>query len=153
MAKGIAGGFPFSAFAVSDAVVKGIQAGDHGGTYNGNPLGCAVADAVIRYMDETDIGAHVRKIGAETIERLKGWIKKYPGAITDVRGRGLLIALELSDDSRAAEINRRCLEKGLLLNLKHGNIIRIFPALTITSPEMQEGLDILEKELAACLAL
>lgn len=150
MAKGIAGGFPFSAFAVSDAVVRGIQPGDHGGTYNGNPLGCSVAEAVIRYMVESDIGTHVRTIGAETIQRLNGWKQKYPGAIVDVRGRGLLIALELSDDSRATEITKKCLENGLILNLKHGHIIRIFPALTITGAEMQQGLNILEKEIAAC---
>lgn len=149
MAKGIAGGFPFSAFAVSDTVVRGIQAGDHGGTYNGNPLGCAVAGAVIQYLVDADIGTHVREIGNETVSRLEEWMNRYPGAITDVRGRGLLIALELSEDTRAAEITRRCLDQGLILNLKHGHIIRIFPALTITSDEMENGLDILEKELAA----
>jgi acetylornithine/N-succinyldiaminopimelate aminotransferase len=151
MAKGIAGGFPFSAFAVSDAVVKGIQPGDHGGTYNGNPLGCAVAEAVIRYMVDSDIGGHVRMVGSEVIGRLSGWKEKYPDKITDVRGRGLLIALEFSDDAFAAEVTRKCLENGLILNLKHGHIIRIFPALTITSSEIQEGLDILEKQIAVSI--
>lgn len=150
MAKGIAGGFPFSAFAVSEKVVNGIQKGDHGGTYNGNPLGCAVSEAVIRYLIESDIGSHVNQIGSETIDRLNGWRQKYPAAIADVRGKGLLIALELTNDSKAAEIVKQCLDKGLLLNLKHGHIIRIFPALTITSEEMQKGLDILENELVSC---
>ncbi len=150
MAKGIAGGFPFSAFAVSETVVKGIQKGDHGGTYNGNPLGCAVSEAVIRHLVETDISSHVKKIGSETIAHLNRWREKYPGAISEIRGKGLLIAPELTDDGKAAEITNRCLEKGLILNLKHGHIIRIFPALTITTEEMRKGLDILEAELQAC---
>ena len=150
MAKGIAGGFPFSAFAVSETVVKGIQKGDHGGTYNGNPLGCAVSEAVIRHLIESDISNHVKKIGSETIAHLNSWREKYPGAISEVRGKGLLIALELTDDGKADEITNRCLEKGLILNLKHGHIIRIFPALTITTEEMRKGLDILEAELQAC---
>lgn len=149
MAKGIAGGFPFSAFAVTDAVVDGIQKGDHGGTYNGNPLGCAVSEAVIRFMIDSEIGSHVRTLGADTIACLRSWKQRYPGAVADVRGQGLLIALELTDDAKAAEIVKRCLEKGLILNLKHGHIIRIFPALTITRAEMQEGLGILEKELVS----
>ncbi|MDD1730399.1 MAG: aspartate aminotransferase family protein [Methanospirillum sp.] len=150
MAKGIAGGFPFSAFAVTDEVAYGIQKGDHGGTYNGNPLGCAVSEAVIRYMVDLDIESHVTDLGSETIKRLNEWKEKYPKAITEVRGQGLLIALELTDDSKSAEIVKRCLDNGLILNLKHGHIIRIFPALTITKLEMQEGLDILEKEIITC---
>ncbi|WP_319580995.1 aspartate aminotransferase family protein [uncultured Methanospirillum sp.] len=150
MAKGIAGGFPFSAFAVTDEVVKGIQKGDHGGTYNGNPLGCAVSEAVIRYLIDSDIQSHVSNLGIETIKRLNEWKEKYPKAITEVRGQGLLIALELTDDSKSAEIVKRCQDNGLILNLKHGHIIRIFPALTITRSEMQSGLDILEKEIVTC---
>lgn len=148
MAKGIAGGFPFSAFAVTDAIVGGIQKGDHGGTYNGNPLGCAVSEAVIRFLVDSDIGSHVNTLGTDTITSINGWKEKYPGAISEVRGKGLLIALELTDDNKAEDIVKRCLEKGLILNLKHGHIIRIFPALTITREEMQEGLDILQRELA-----
>ena len=148
MAKGIAGGFPFSAFAVTDAIVCGIQKGDHGGTYNGNPLGCAVSEAVIRFLVDSDIGSHVNTLGTDTIKSLNGWKEKYPGAISEVRGKGLLIALELTDDNKAANTVKRCLEKGLILNLKHGHIIRIFPALTITREEMQEGLEILQRELA-----
>ena len=92
----------------------------------------------------------MKKIGSETIPHLNSWKEKYPGAISDVRGKGLLIALELTDDTKAAEITARCLEKGLILNLKHGHIIRIFPALTITTEELRKGLDILEAELQAC---
>ncbi len=147
MAKGIAGGFPFGAFAVSEHVAKQFELGDHGGTYCGNPLGCAVAYAVINYLVENDISANVKKVGDIAIERLKTWINKYPDIVTDVRGCGLLLALELPDEDTAFRVNGYCLGNGLFVNQTQGKILRILPALNITPEEMEEGLDILEQAI------
>ena len=144
MAKGIAGGFPFGGFAVSDRVVKGIEVGDHGGTYCGNPLGCAVAYAVIKNLIEENISENVRLVGKSAKKTLAGWKADLPEIITDVRGKGLLLAIEFKDDATAKKVSDICFDKKLFVRQTHGNAIRIFPALNITEGEMAEGLEILK---------
>ena len=94
MAKGIAGGFPFAAFAMTEEVATKLEKGDHGGTYCGNPLGCAVAYVVIKCLLDNKIDKNVQNIGTWTIETLKKWQNKFPDILRDVRGCGLLIAIE-----------------------------------------------------------
>jgi acetylornithine/N-succinyldiaminopimelate aminotransferase len=144
MAKGIAGGFPFGAFAMSEEVSAKLAKGDHGGTYCGNPLGCAVASAVIEHLTGNDIGSKVAAVGGFITERLRSLRSRYPGIITDVRGAGLLIGMDLDDPDRASSVKKQCLDMGLLVNLTQGTVIRIFPALTITRKEAEEGLAMLE---------
>ena len=147
MAKGIAGGFPFGAFAITEEVHDKINIGDHGGTYCGNPLGCAVAYSVINYMLDNKIWENVENVSKFTFKKLNELKKEHPDIIKDVRGRGLLIALELLDENTASSLNSKCLDKGFILNVTHGNIVRIFPALNITEEEMEEGLKIFEEVL------
>lgn len=147
MAKGIAGGFPFGAFAMSDAVAARLEPGDHGGTYCGNPLGCAVAASVIRYLIEQDISSNVKKIGALAINHLGKWHSKHPEIIKAVRGKGLLMAIEFRDEKTAGFVADKCLEKRLFVRQTQGNMIRIFPALNIKKEEMEEGLQILEEAI------
>jgi acetylornithine/N-succinyldiaminopimelate aminotransferase len=144
MAKGIAGGFPFGAFAVTEEIAQKFEKGDHGGTFCGNPLGCAVSYAVIKYLLDNKISAHVKKIGQMTMAELMTWKHEYPRTVVDVRGRGLLIAMEVASRDAADAIKARCLDNGLILNVTHGAIIRVFPALTITWKEMHQGLAILK---------
>ena len=147
MAKGIAGGFPFGAVAVSEEISGKLEEGDHGGTYNGNPLGCAVAKAVVTYMIESNIEGHVRAMGevlSRTLLQWKGW---YPGIISNVRGLGLLQAIEFYDPSIAESVVKQALEYGLIVNLKHGTILRIFPALNIPEQELLDGLAIIRTAL------
>ena len=147
MAKGIAGGFPFGAFAVTENVHDELNIGDHGGTYCGNPLGCAVAYSVISYMLDNKIWENVEDISKFTFGKLNELKEEYPDIIKDVRGKGLLIAIELIDNDVASSLNSKCLDKGLILNVTHGNIVRIFPALNISKEEMEEGLKIFENTL------
>ncbi len=152
MAKGIAGGFPFGAFAVTEEVAQKIEKGDHGGTYCGNPLGCAVSYSVIRYMLDNNLGRNVKNLSAMTFDILSQWKKEFIAIIKDVRGMGLLIAIEFSDSIITSAIQKRCLENGLIVNVTHGNIIRLFPALNIREREMLDGLEILKEAIAACPA-
>lgn len=147
MAKGIAGGFPFAAFAMTEEVSEKIEAGDHGGTYCGNPLGCAVSYAVVKYMIDNNIADNVNEIGKMTFESLYKWKNEFAGTITDVRGKGLLIAIEFSNDAIVSSIQKDCLDNGLLVNVTHGNIIRLFPALNITKEEMNKSLLILKNSI------
>ncbi|NQU64590.1 MAG: aminotransferase class III-fold pyridoxal phosphate-dependent enzyme [SAR324 cluster bacterium] len=145
MAKGIAGGFPIGAFAVSAEIAGKIELGDHGGTYCGNPLGTAVSYAVIKYLIDNRISEHVGTISTAVFEELFRWQKMYGDLIADVRGRGLLIAIEFYKASDANAVYLQSLEKGLFVNITQEKVIRLFPALNITQKEMQEGLQILEK--------
>jgi acetylornithine/N-succinyldiaminopimelate aminotransferase len=144
MAKGIAGGFPLGAFAVSDEIAGKIEKGDHGGTYCGNPLGCAVACAVIRYLVDNRIGEHVTAIGNRAMDQLKSWQELYPREIESIRGKGLLLAMEFFESDVAMEVYKTCLEENLMVNITQEKIIRLLPALTITRKEMEEGLSILK---------
>jgi len=90
---------------------------------------------------------NVEYVGKYAITKLRELKKEYPHIIKDVRGKGLLIAVELADEDIAASINSKCLNDGLLLNVIQGNIIRMFPALNISKEEMAEGLKIFKKSL------
>jgi len=151
MAKGIAGGFPFGAFALSEEVAAKLGYGDHGGTYCGNPLGCAVAHAVISCLIDSSISGNVKEIGALALGRMMKWMQNWPEAITDVRGRGLLLAAEFRDEATASRITDACLAQGLFVRQTMGNMIRIFPALNIRQEEMEEGLAILERAIEGAL--
>jgi acetylornithine/N-succinyldiaminopimelate aminotransferase len=147
MAKGIAGGFPFGAFAMSEAVSTKLEPGDHGGTYCGNPLGCAVSCAVIQYLIDHNISAEVMKTGGFALDRMHQWMRRYPEMIKDIRGRGLLLAIEFRDEKAAGDVTGDCLDRRLFVRQTQGNMIRIFPALNITREEMEEGFMILEEAI------
>ncbi len=147
MAKGIAGGFPFGAFAMSEAVSARLESGDHGGTYCGNPLGCAVAYAVIQHLLDQQISANVQEMGDLALRHMKEWKQNFPKIVTDVRGLGLLLAVEFCNEETAAQITNECLVRGLFVRQTQGNMIRIFPALNIKRREMEEGLTIFKEAI------
>lgn len=147
LAKGIAGGFPFGAFAISEKIVPALEVGDHGGTYCGNPLGCAVADAVIRYLVDEGVSENVERMGRMAISSMNQWKQGYPDAIVDVRGVGLLLIIEFKDEDTAARISEVCLDKRLFVRQTQGTGIRIFPALNIREEELEEGLAILQEAI------
>jgi acetylornithine/N-succinyldiaminopimelate aminotransferase len=150
MAKGIAGGFPFGAFAMSQRVVDHLEKGDHGGTYCGNPLGCAVASAVIGHLIENRMSDHVEDMERLAMTRLKALKKKYPDLVSDVRGKGLLLLIECVDEKTAGRVSDNCLTRRLFVRQTNGAGIRIFPALNIKEEELLEGLAILNDAVADC---
>jgi acetylornithine/N-succinyldiaminopimelate aminotransferase len=145
MAKGIAGGFPFGAFSMSEEVSHGLEQGDHGGTYCGNPLGCAVAYAVINYLIKNRISENVIKTGQQAMNRMIRLKENYRYVITEIRGKGLLLLMEFINGDIAGQIIGKCLQNGLIVNLIQGKGIRIIPALNIKEEEMDEGLTIFER--------
>ncbi len=152
MAKAIAGGFPFGAFAMTEEVALKLEKGDHGGTYCGNPLGCAVAYAVIKHLIDADIRKNVESVGSFIYETLESLQRTYPSIIQSVRGKGLLLAMVVSDPQIAAGILGQSLRLGLFVNLTQGNVIRIFPALNIRKEEAKAGLDLLKKAITVVAA-
>lgn len=149
MGKGIAGGFPFAAFAVSASVDKQLSKGDHGGTFCGNPLACAVATAVVNYLRTENIADKVAKSGELMIDGLHRLRKKYPALVGPIRGKGLLCAFELGSDQLVTEVTEAALRRGLLLTPTRNRIIRLIPALIVTSAEITRGLELLDSALAS----
>jgi acetylornithine/N-succinyldiaminopimelate aminotransferase len=148
MAKGIAGGFPLGAFAVSEEVSAKLERGDHGGTYCGNPLGCAVAHAVILYLLEKDIATHVAELGGWALAEMAGWREAFPAAVTGARGRGLLLLVEFRDEATAAAVAAECLSHRVFVRQTQGNAIRVFPALNIAREQLADGLATLRRAIA-----
>jgi acetylornithine/N-succinyldiaminopimelate aminotransferase len=147
MAKGIAGGFPLGAFAVSDEISSRFEIGDHGGTYCGNPLACAVAHAVIRYLIDNNIGEHAAELGRYALDEMIRWHRAYPEIVTDVRGRGLLLLVEFIDDAAASRVTDECLSQKVFVCQTQGNSVRVFPALNIERGQLFEGLGTLRQAI------
>lgn len=143
MAKGIAGGFPFGAFAMTEKVARAFEIGDHGGTYCGNPLGCAVAHAVIQYLVENKVSENVAVMEAICLETMESWKKRFPSAIRDIRGKGLLLMVEFATPEIAGAVSDECLKRYLFVRQTQGIGIRVFPALNIRKEELTQGLAVM----------
>jgi acetylornithine/N-succinyldiaminopimelate aminotransferase len=140
LAKGLANGLPIGCLLVADDVPAGFEPGDHASTFGGNPVACAAARAVCDTIDD-GLLERVRERGTQLAQRLVG----LP-AVTEVRGRGLLLAADL--DRVAADVVGSCLEHGLLVGTAGERTLRITPPLTIEADELDRGLAVLEEVLA-----
>ncbi|MES2605802.1 MAG: aminotransferase class III-fold pyridoxal phosphate-dependent enzyme [Pseudomonadota bacterium] len=147
MAKGIAAGFPFAAFAVSASVNARIQKDDHGGTYCGNPLGCALSKTVIGYLLEHNIASRVELSGEFLLQAVQGLQQSFPQLIRDVRGLGLICALEFYEPALARQLTLRCADAGLLVVPTRNGIIRLLPDLLVTRKDMEVAIAILRQAL------
>jgi len=145
LAKGLASGVPIGAFLAKEQACV-FSPGDHGSTFGGNPLACAAAYATVKYIIDQNIPEKVRQLGQHFMARLEGLQRQFE-FISEVRGRGLLIALEFHSEI-AQEIAMACLEKGLLVNRVKPNTLRFMPPLTITEREVDQAIGILEDALA-----
>lgn len=156
VAKSLAGGLPLSGVIGRREVMDAPVVGSLGGTYGGNPVACAAALAVIEVYEDPAFQERVRELGRRVWERLLAWRERFP-AIGDIRGLGLMLALELVKDRETKEpapeltqsIVDWCWRHGLVI-LKtgtYGNCIRFLMPLVITDEELNEGLSILEAAL------
>jgi acetylornithine/N-succinyldiaminopimelate aminotransferase len=145
LAKGLGGGVPIGAMLAKESVAA-FEPGDHGSTFGGNPLMCAVAYAVVTHILENDVLGNVKRVGGYMKRALEA-LKAEQSLITTVRGEGLLLALDLSVD-RAADVVRFGLDEGVLLNNTGPNTVRVAPALTLTPAEAEEGIVKLKRALA-----
>jgi acetylornithine/N-succinyldiaminopimelate aminotransferase len=141
LGKGLGGGFPVGAFLVTDAVANTVQLGDHGTTYGGNPLACAAANAVLRIVAEEKLPERAAELGARLLERLSDFARENPERAVGARGRGLLCGLVLRDAERAGRLPLEALERGVLVNVTAGSVVRFFPALNIPEEELWSGVE------------
>ena len=146
LAKGLASGIPIGAILAKDRVSV-FTPGEHGSTFGGNPVTCAAGLATLQFIIEHDIAGNARMVGQYLISSLEGLKPKFP-FITEVRGCGLLVAMEFSQDIAQAVV-MACLERGLLVNRVKPNALRFMPPLIITKAEVDEALGILAEALAS----
>lgn len=145
LAKGLGSGVPIGAFLAKERASV-FQPGEHGSTFGGNPLCCAAAYATVKYIIDNDIAGNARRVGAYLLNGLNSLKREYP-FVTDVRGLGLLAALEFSRDV-AESVLAACLERGLLVNRVKPNTVRLMPPLIVAEAEVDEALGILNEALS-----
>jgi acetylornithine/N-succinyldiaminopimelate aminotransferase len=146
LAKGMGSGVPIGAIMVKDSA-NVLVPGEHGSTFGGNPLVCAAAYATVKYIIENNVVENVEKVSQYFVGRLEELKNKY-NFVTEVRGRGLLLAIEF-DREIADDALKACLKNGLLVNRVKPSALRFMPPLIIGSAEVDEAVNILDKVLAA----
>ncbi|WP_296798856.1 acetylornithine transaminase [uncultured Methanobrevibacter sp.] len=142
MAKGIGGGVPMGGILATEKVAGAFVPGDHGTTFGGGPLVCAAANAVLDEILAENILDNVNEVGDYFIEELKKLDKEI---IAEVRGKGLMVGLELTKPG--AEYVDKLREKGFLINCTAGNVLRFVPPLIITKEEIDEFVKALDETL------
>ncbi len=145
LAKGLGGGVPIGALLARDEVAV-FEPGDHGSTFGGNALTCAVGTTVVRYILEHDVLGNVRRTGAKLKAGLEALREEQP-LVASVRGVGLLIAVELAADI-AGDVVRQALAEGLLVNNTGPSTLRLVPPLILTEDEAEEAVVKLGRTLA-----
>jgi acetylornithine/N-succinyldiaminopimelate aminotransferase len=144
LAKGLGSGVPIGALLARE-IVSLFSPGEHGSTFGGNPLVCAAAHAALKYIIDNNIPAKVKRVGNYFMTRLES-LKRQFDSITEVRGRGLLIALEFNQEI-AGKLVLACVDRGLLVNEVKPNALRFMPPLIITEKEVDKAIGILENVL------
>ena len=121
--------------------------GEHGSTFGGNPVACAASYATLKFIIDNDIAGNAKRVGQYFATELKKLKQKYH-FVSDVRGLGLLLAMEFSNEI-AQSVLLACLERGLLVNQLKPNALRFIPPLIIGDEEINEAVNILDKALSS----
>jgi acetylornithine/N-succinyldiaminopimelate aminotransferase len=152
-AKGIGGGFPIGVMLTTEAIAKSFGVGAHGSTYGGNPLGCAVASAVLDIVNAAETKANVAARTAQLIAGMHS-INARHHLFTDIRASGLWFGLELVPawHGRAKEFVKASEQHGLMILVAGTNVIRLAPSLLITEADVALGLKKFEAVVAELLA-
>jgi predicted acetylornithine/succinylornithine family transaminase len=146
LAKGLGSGMAIGALIATDKAAQALSPGSHGSTFGGNPLACAAALASLEaLLEDNIIIPSVERLGKRFRERLAGLKKKY-GFVKDIRGKGLLIGMEL--DVEGKEIVTACLKEGILINCTMETVLRFMPPLIITEEEIDVVIDALDRIFA-----
>ena len=160
MAKGLAGGLPLAAVTGKAELMDAAHPGGLGGTYGGNPLGIAAANAVLDVIEEEDLCARANELGGRLKQRLEA-IRSVTPEIVDIRGPGFMVAVEFAnatthepDAGLTGRVRMEALKRGLILLTcgVYGNVIRFLAPITIPDAHFAEAMDILEESVAAARA-
>lgn len=148
-AKALGGGFPIGAMLTTDALAKVLTVGSHGTTYGGNPLACAVANAVFDFINTPEVLEGVKARHQQFVAGIEAMNAKYP-VFSQVRGEGLLIGCVLKDEyaGQAKQVTNLAAEEGLLALVAGTDVVRFTPSLIIPEADIIEGLQRFERAVA-----
>jgi acetylornithine/succinyldiaminopimelate/putrescine aminotransferase len=149
LAKGIGGGFPLGAIALTEALADGLPVGTHGSTFGGNPLGCAAGLAVLEIFDEEKLVENAHEVGSYLGVQLAEMAAdtSLPAA-AEARGQGLLRGIRVSEGYDALAVLAAMRELGVLASIAGGDVVRLAPALTTNKAEADRVLGTLRAALS-----
>ncbi|MDD5930204.1 MAG: acetylornithine/succinylornithine family transaminase [Spirochaetales bacterium] len=144
LAKGIAGGIPMGACLFRGKAANIFEAGDHQSTFAGNPLACAAGLVVLQIVSNQEFLDRVNNAG----DAIRGAVSSWNNPLVkDVRGKGLMIGVQIDSKVNPLDIKKKCLEKGLCVTSAGSDVIRFLPPLNISDKEINEGLEIFKNVL------
>ncbi len=146
LAKGLGGGVPIGALLATEAVARSFGPGSHASTFGGNPLVTAAALATVRTILNEGVLDHCRRIGGYLMGRLRDLTERNP-AVVEVRGRGLLIGVELAGDRKAADLVHEMMDRGFLVGTAGDRVLRLAPPLIVEKEEIDALLAALDEVL------
>ena len=147
LAKGLAGGVPIGAVMAREEVAAHLVKGDHGSTFGGNALAAAAGYATVKHVIDENLPSAARRASDRLVSRLRSMEDRLD-VVNEVRGRGLLIAVQFTRDC-SADVVDACRRRGLLANNVRPNAIRLMPPLNVSDDEIDRACDILEEAIAA----
>jgi acetylornithine aminotransferase len=150
LAKALGNGLPIGAMLATEEAARAFSPGSHASTFGGTPLICAVARRVLEIISEPAFLQRVDEVGRKALEKLEGLQARHPAFVKEVRGRGLMLGIELTFPG--SDLVRQCLERGFVINCTHDTVLRLVPPLVIEEEAFDpliETLDSLLKEKAA----
>jgi len=134
LAKALANGLPIGAMLARGDVMRHLAPGSHASTFGGNPVSCAAARVVLEKVSDQAFLRHVRETGSYLHSGLAGLMSRFPASVAEVRGRGLIQAVEFP--APRPDFAMRLFEKGILAILSHGKVLRLVPPLIVTREEI-----------------
>ena len=143
IAKGIGGGFPIGAVLMNKKVASGMTAGTHGSTFGGNPLAMTVGNSVMDIISNKKFLKNVKNISEYFLSNLNKIQNEYPNIIKEIRGRGLLIGIQLKVDQ--TKFIKKLMDNNLLTIRAAENVVRILPPLNVKKNEINQSLEIIKK--------
>ncbi|MFP4276023.1 MAG: aspartate aminotransferase family protein [Wenzhouxiangella sp.] len=142
VAKALGNGVPIGACLAREPVAALLPPGSHGTTFGGNPLACRVALEVLAIMEQDDILGRARRAGGRLLAGLRRALAGIDGVV-EIRGRGLMVGVELSE--AAGELKDAAMDRGLILNITRGNVIRLLPPLIVDDAQVDRIVEIVAK--------
>ena len=153
-AKALGNGYPIGAMLTTDEVAKAFAVGSHGTTYGGNPMATAVALKVFETINTPEFLARVKQAAETLTGKLKAIVADYPQVFAEVRGRGLMIGMTVTEAYRgkAKDIAKAAESEGLMLLIAGPDVVRLLPALVVTDAQIDEAVGLFSRALDAFLA-
>ncbi|HJV80025.1 acetylornithine/succinylornithine family transaminase [Noviherbaspirillum sp.] len=153
-AKALGNGYPVGAMLTTDDVASAFTVGAHGTTYGGNPLAASVALKVLQTINTPDFLARVRQASATLVKKLEAIKDDYPQVFAQVRGRGLMLGMVLTDAwrGRAKDITKAAEAQGLMLLIAGPDVVRLLPALVVSDAQIEDAQSRLRRALDVVLS-